>query len=125
ARNAGSPIPSSRPGPRASPPCSHRTPPRRSDALPPDTRAPRSRRPSARFSFAVLLDQIPIEKPIGERHALVLEQLLLRIDLPLQRHLDRPRARVGVRVVERRFVGDVIPVEESEPLGDGALIARV
>src|SRR5215813_4090294 len=69
------------------------------------------------------LEQVMIQKHIRERYALVLQQLRILVDQPIQWHLDRPWPRICQRIVERCFIPDVVRVEKREPFSHFQLVA--
>src|SRR6516225_7565053 len=64
------------------------------------------------------LREVAIQQLLGELLALELEQLCVRLDVPVERQADRPRPRVDRGVLERRLVPKMIRTLRDVALDD-------
>ena len=63
-----------------------------------------------------LLAKVPVHQLFRERHALVFHQLHVRFAAAVERHLDLPRLRKHLRVLDRRFVVERVGVDRRVAL---------
>src|SRR5437762_4110344 len=75
---------------------------------------PRAPRPSGCASLFPLV--LAVKEIADELFALELAELHVRLDAPIERHADRPRARVDVRVFDGRLIRKVIGVHPADAL---------
>src|SRR5580704_1224177 len=68
------------------------------------------------------LQQVAIQQHVGERNALMLQQLRMVVDQTIQRHLDGPGLRESLRIFQRGLIPNVVDIEKVEALGDLQLV---
>src|SRR5438132_12069600 len=68
-----------------------------------------------RTSFPLVL---AVQEIADELFALELAELHVRLDTAIERHADRPRARVDVRILDGCLVRKVIRVGSADPFDD-------
>src|SRR5688572_17807659 len=83
------------------------------------------RTPPSRRLRQWLLEKLVVQQIFRELDALELEQLGIRLRVPVEMHRDRPRRGERLRVLDRRFVLHAIRVERRVALGDLELIAVI
>src|SRR5262249_5554129 len=69
--------------------------------------------------------QGPIQHLFHERHAIELHQLHVLLDAAIKREPNLPRPREHLRIVDRRFVLQMVRRNRREPLGDLQHVAVV
>src|SRR5438309_7947842 len=78
-----------------------------------------------RTSFPLVL---AVQEIADELFALELAKLHVRLDAAIERHADRPRARIDVRIIDSRLIRKVIRVGPADTFDDmqavGVIVAR-